>query len=243
MTQLIFGATLGFILGEGVLHGLKHSVGWLQRGAVRKQIRKLPSVEGPDLIGALIKYAGVAGALAALITLGIWTIGDYLAAKSARPMPSVSALNTAAAVSLSDPLGSANEGARLVPSPKANTATAVPVGSGGGDPYTDSEFKVQRRPRHAGAQTSLRETIVQRSEARARADLLKQTQEHLNRSQYDCEAAERATKYLTAGLDVWGFATWQLKYFPRDGYKGATLPQCKDIKSVIDSPGLDLHAD
>ena len=240
MTQLIFGAALGFILGEGVLHGIKLSIGWLQRDEVRKRVGRLPSVRGSDLVRAFIKYAGVLGAIAALITLGVWSVGDYLAARSARRMMSTNASDTAAVASMPDLHGSPRERAQVTPPPKVNSATAVPVDNV--DPYADSTFKVQRRAQHAGTHPSLRETLVQRSEARARADLLRQTHEHMQRSQYDCEAAGHATKYLEAGLDVWGFASWQLKYFPRDGYKGATLPQCKDIENVIDPPGLDLHS-
>jgi hypothetical protein len=63
----------------------------------------------------------------------------------------------------------------------------------------------------------------------------------VQRSQYDCEAAERAEHYLKVGLDVWGFAAWQQRYFPMDGYKGATLEQCRDIKAIV--PGsLDLQS-
>lgn len=240
MTQLIFGSALGFILGQGVLHGIKHSIGWLQRVELRKWVGKVPSVRGSDLLSGFIKYAGVLGAIAALITLGVWSVGDYLSAKSARPMTSANVLDTATAASIAVPHGSAKESARITPPPKANFAAAIPVDSG--DPYADSDFKVQRRPQRAGTHLSLRETLVQRSEGRARTDLLRQTQEHMHRSQYDCEAAERATKYVEADLDVWGFASWQFKYFPRDGYKGATLPQCKDIENVIDLPRLDLHS-
>ena len=67
-------------------------------------------------------------------------------------------------------------------------------------------------------------------------------QQRARRSQYDCEAAERATRYLKAGLDVWGFGPWQLKYFPMSGYKGATLAACKDIPNVLDPTQLDLQA-
>jgi len=238
--QLIFGSALGFILGRGVLHGIKHSIGWLQWDELRKRVGKVPSVRGSDLLSGFIKYAGALGAIAALITFGVWSVGDYLSAKSARPMTSVNVLDTATAAPVADPHGSAKESARIAPPPKANSAAAIPVDNA--DPYADSDFKVQRGPQHAGAHLNLRETLVQRSEARARADLLRQTQEHVHRSQYDCEAAERATKYLEAGLDVWGFATWQFKYFPRDGYKGATLPQCKDIENVNDLPRLDMHS-
>jgi hypothetical protein len=89
---------------------------------------------------------------------------------------------------------------------------------------------------------SLKETLLQRSEGRARADLLRETQQHLHRSQYDCEAADRASKYIKAGLDVWGFATWQIRYFPVDSYTGATLPQCKDIQNVVDPSPSHLQS-
>jgi len=238
MTQLIFGAAFGFILGEGVLHGLKYSIGWLQAAEVRKRVGNLPSVQGSDLVRGFIKYAGVLGAVAALITLAVWSVGDYLTAKSVRRVTSANVSGVAAAASIPgpDPHGAPSEGAGTTPSSKANSAAVVPADTI--DPYSDSDFKVQRRPR-VGPHPSLRETLVQRSEARARVDLLRQTQEHAHRSQYDCETAERVSKYLKADLDVWGFATWQLRYFPRDGYKGATLPQCKAIKDVMDASGLD----
>jgi hypothetical protein len=238
MTQLVFGAALGFILGEGVLHGLKHSIDWLQTAEVRKRVGNLPAVQGPDLIRGFIKYAGVSGAVAALITLGVWGVGDYLTAKSARRMTSANGPDVAAAALMpgSGVHGAADEGAGVTPTSKANSAAEIPADNA--DPYGDSDFKVQRRP-HAGPHQSLRETLVQRSEARARMDLLRQTQEHAHRSQYDCETAERASKYLKSGLDVWGFASWQLRYFPRDGYKGTALPECKDIKDVMDASGLE----
>src|SRR5882762_2374862 len=92
-------------------------------------------------------------------------------------------------------------------------------------------------------QESLKETLLQRSEAKACAELLRGTQQRLSRSQYDCEAADRAGKYLKAGLDVWGFAAWQIRHFPMDGYKGAMLPQCKDIKDIVDhSSSVDLQS-
>src|ERR1700730_6521557 len=113
MTQLIFGAALGFLLGEGVLHGIKHSIGWLQRDAVRKRVGKLSSVRGSELIGGFIKYAGVIGAIAALITLGVWSVGDYLAAKSAHRVMSANASDTAAAASIPDSHGFPNAGTRI----------------------------------------------------------------------------------------------------------------------------------
>jgi hypothetical protein len=234
MTQLVFGAALGFIVGQGVLYGLKRFIASLQRDVMRKPFRKLTPLQGSALIGGFNKYAGVLGASAALVILGVWAVGDYLAA---RPIPSVakaSVFDPSTAVPISDPRDPPDEVAGLTP------AVAVPVDNI--DPYTDSDFKVQRRARHAGVRMSLKETLVQRSEAKARADLLSEIHQHVHRSQYDCEAAERASKYLNSGLDVWGFATWQLKHFPVESYKGATLPQCKDIKNAVDPSGLDLQS-
>jgi hypothetical protein len=240
MTQLVFGAALGFIVGQGLLYSMKHFIGWLQRDEVRELIRKLTPLRGSALIAGFIKYAGVLGASAALITFGVWTVGDYLAARSARSVARANALGPSTAVPISDPHGSPGEIAELTPAPNANSSTAVPVDNV--DPYTDSDFKVHRRPHHAGTPLGLKETLVRRSEEKARADLLRQTQQYVRRSQYDCEAAERASKYVKAGLDVWGFATWQVKYFPMDSYKGATLPQCKDIKNVVVPSSLYLQS-
>jgi hypothetical protein len=234
MTQLVFGAALGFIFGEGVLYSMKRFVGWLQRDEMHKRIRRLTPLRGSALIGGFNKYAGILGASAALITLGVWAVGDYLAARSTPSVAKANVFDPSTAVPISDPHGSPDPVAGLTP------ATAVPVDNVG--PYTDSDFKVHRRPHRAGTALSLKETLVQRSEAKARADLLGEIQQHVHRSQYDCEAAERANKYLNAGLDVWGFATWQLKYFPMDSYKGATLPQCRDVENVVDPSGLDLQS-
>src|SRR5262249_33306245 len=110
------------------------------------------------------------------------------------------------------------------------------------NPYADPDYQVHRKPHRAGTPLSLKETLLRREETKARADLTKDMQQHLSRSQYDCEAADHATRYLKADLDVWGFASWQSKYFPVEGYKGATLAQCKDIKNVVDPGGLDLRS-
>jgi len=101
------------------------------------------------------------------------------------------------------------------------------------DPYADSDFKVQRRPHRPGTALSLR-----RLSCSGRSQSLRGIAQGDStapvRSQYDCEAADRAGKYLKAGLDVWGFGAWQMRHFPMDGYKGATLPQCKDVKDIVD---------
>jgi hypothetical protein len=47
---------------------------------------------------------------------------------------------------------------------------------------------------------------------------------------------------VAAGLDVWGFAAWQMKYFPTNNYKGATLVQCHDVGNVIDPSWLELRS-
>jgi hypothetical protein len=240
MTQLVIGTALGFFVAQGVLYSIKHLIGWLQRSDARKQILKLPPSLGSTFIGGFTKYATLVGASAAVITLGVWAVGDLLAEKSARGAATADVLEPSTAVPVSESHGSPDKVARLAPAPKVDRFTAVPVDNV--DPYTDSDFKVQRRSHRAGTALSLKETLLQRSEGRARADLLRETQQHLYRSQYDCETADRASKYLKAGLDVWGFAMWQIRYFPLDSYKGATLPQCKDIKDVVDPSPLHLQS-
>jgi len=228
MTQLVIGTALGYFVAQGVLYSIKHLIGWLRRTDARKRILRLAPSLGSTFFAGFTKYATLVGAGAAVITLGVWAVGDYLAAQSARSAATADVLEPSTAVPVSDAHGSAHEVAGHAPA-------AVPVDNV--DPYTDSDFKVQRRSGH-----SLKETLLQRSEGKARADLLRETQQHLYRSQYDCEAADRASKYLKAGLDVWGFAMWQTRYFPADSYKGATLPQCKDIKNVVDPSSLHLQS-
>jgi len=240
MSQLVIGSALGFIVAQGVLDSIKRLIGWLQRSDARKRILKLPPSLGSDFIGGFIRHAGLIGASVALITLGVWAVGDYLAARSARSAATADVLEPSTALPVSDSHGSPDKAAGHAPAPKVDRSTVVPVDNV--DPYTDSDFKVQRRSHHARSALSLKETLLQRSEGKARADLLRETQQHLYRSQYDCEAADRASKYLKAGLDVWGFAMWQIRYFPVDSYKGATLPQCKDIKDVVDPSPLHLQS-
>jgi hypothetical protein len=239
MSQLIIGTALGFIVAQGLLYSIKRLIGWLQRDVVRQRIRKLLPTRGSNFIDGFIRHAGLIGASAALITLGVWAVSDHLAATSARSAALANGFDPATAVPVSGPHGSQDE-AGLAPAPKGDLAAAVPVDKV--DPYTDSDFQVHRRSSHARASVSLKETLIQRSEARARADLLRETQQHLHRSQYDCEAADRASKYLKGGLDVWGFAIWQAKYFPVGRYKGATLPQCQAIKNVVDPSWLDVQS-
>jgi hypothetical protein len=237
MTQLVIGTALGFFVAQGVLYSIRHLIGWLQRSDARKRILKPTPSLGSAFISAFIKYAAPVGAGAAVITLGVWAVGDQLAAKSARSAATADAFKPATLVPASDSHGSPDELARAA----SDRSTAVPADNV--DPYTDSDFKVQRRSHRPGTALSLKETLLQRSEAKARAELLREIQQHLSRSQYDCEAGDRAGKYLKAGLDVWGFAAWQIRHFPMDGYQGATLPQCKDIKDIVDhSSSVDLQS-
>ena len=110
------------------------------------------------------------------------------------------------------------------------------------DPYADPDYKVHRKGHAAGSAESLKEKLLQRAESKAGSELLRETRQHVRRSQYDCEAADHASRYLKAGLDVWGFAAWQAKYFPIEGYRGAVLEQCKDIKDVLEPSALDLRS-
>jgi hypothetical protein len=238
MIQIVLGAALGCIAAQGALFGLRQSIDWLQQGAGRARVGRVSASPGSSVVHLFVRYGAPVGVLAGLLTLGIWAVGDYMSGKSAR----------AAALASADPLaviptgapsqGPAGEENGVAPSSTGDSAAGP---SEANNPYADVEFKVQHRVHRRGA-LSLKETLVQRSEARARADLLRETHQHERRSQYDCEAAERAGKYLKAGLDVWGFAAWQGKYFPMDSYKGATLPQCQDIQNVVDPAGLDLQA-
>jgi hypothetical protein len=239
MTQLIIGTALGFVVAQCALHALRYSFGWLQREEVRTRIRALTPTPGHAFVAGFIRYGAPIAASAALITLAVWAVGDYLAAKAAPSAALASALDPATAPGMAT-AGSTAERANGTPAAKTGPATAVQPEFV--DPYADPDYKVHRRAHRPGSALSLRETLLQRSEAKARAELLRDMQLHASRSQYDCEAAERAGRYLKAGLDVWGFAAWQLKYFPVEGYRGATLAGCKDIPNVVDPIRLDLQS-
>jgi len=237
MTQLVVGATLGFLIAQGVLHGMRQFIGWARRDSVRARVRAFTPAPATALINGFIKYAGPVGASAALIMLGVWGVGDYLAAKSARAAAMTNFYDPAAADAPTDPH---NASEVLAAAPVVEPAP--PAASEAVDPYHDPDFRVQRRSHRAGSEPSLKESLLQRSEAKARNELQLQMKQHAQRSQYDCEAAEHAAKYLKAGLDVWGFTAWQDKYFPTSGYAGASSPQCKEIKNVLDPASLDLHS-
>jgi hypothetical protein len=239
--QLVIGTALGFVLAQIGLSSARGVLNWLRHEEVRARLRHLTPALGPAMIGGFIKYAGPLGAGAALVALGVWAVGDYWRANSARSAALASAFEHPAAAlpaPAPDSPNAADKVAALVPPPTADLLPVAPVAKV--DPYADPDFKVQRRAHHGSK--SLRETLVRRAETKARTELLTETHQHALRSQYDCEAAERAVKYLKSGLDVWGFAAWQVKYFPMDGYKGATLARCKELKNVLDPASLNLQA-
>ena len=236
MTQVVLGAALGFLVAQGTLMGIRQLLGWAQRDNVRLRLRAL--APAPAVISGFIRYAGPVGASAALVTLGVWAVGDYLAAKSARAAALASLYEAPAVDAPTDPHNSGEERAGAA----AVAESAAAPANDAVDPYQDPDFKVRKRAHRGGTDQALKEALLQRSEMKARNELLREMHQHAQRSQYDCEAAEHAEHYLKAGLDVWGFSAWQAKYFPTAGYQGATAPACKDIKSVLDSSALDLHA-
>ncbi len=241
MTRLVIGAALGFLVAQGLLYGLRHAAGRLQRDEVLRRIariRELLPARGSTFMAAFVRYAGVIGVSAALITLAAWAIGDYWTAKST---PTTANAFGPAPAPGSDATPSSEDPASLAPAPSTHLPGAAEALEDA-DPYADGDFKVRRAVHRPGAALSLKETLVQRSEAKARAELLQEIQQHAQRSQYDCEAADRANRYLKAGLDVWGFTAWQFKHFPLEKYRGAALARCKDIKNVVDPAWPDLRS-
>jgi hypothetical protein len=240
MTQLIIGTALGFVFAQSALYGLRYSFGWMQREEVRTRIRAMTPATGHVFVAAFIRYAAPIGASAALITLGVWAVGDYLAAKGGHSAALTGTLDPATAAT-APPQSPSDEAASSIPVGNTEPPAAA-VQAENVDPYADPDYKVHRRAHRPGSALTLKETLLQRSEAKARMELMRDMQLHASRSQYDCEAADRAGRYLKSGLDVWGFGAWQLKYFPVAGYKGASLAGCKDIPNVADPSQLDLQS-
>lgn len=238
MTQLVIGTAIGFLIAQAALYGLRRLIGWLRQGDLLARARAMRATPAPTVLSALIRYAAPVGVSVALLTLGVWAVSDYLAAKSARNVEA-NLFDSSAAAPAAEQGAPPVRSASLTP-PPAPEAVDEPAGAVR-DPYADPAFRVQHKGHRAGAATSLKETLVQQSEARARNELLRELQQHVHRSQYDCEAAERADRYLKAGLDVWGFATWQVKYFPVNAYRGAILERCRAIKSIVAS-SVDLRS-
>lgn len=235
MARLVIAAAIGFLVAQGVLYGLGWLIGRLRRGDLLARVRAVRAAPAPTtVLGAFVKYAAPVGIGAALITLAVWGVSDYLAARSAR-RAEANLFDSSTAASAPEQGTQATPSAALTPPEPGETASNIR------DPYADPEFRVQRAARRLGSAGNLKEKLVQQSESRARNELLRELKQHVQRSQYDCEAAERAVRYLKAGLDVWGFATWQVKYFPVNGYRGATLERCRAIKNVVAS-SVDLQS-
>ena len=235
MSQLVVGSALGCLLAQALLYSGRSLVTYLQR--VRSE-RARASEAGPRLVGLFVKYAAPLSAAAAVLVLGLWTVSDWWVARSARNAALTGNFDSTPAA----PAPAAHDSTdKAVARPVSTEPAAADAdASDSNDPYSDPDFRVRHRAHRAGA-ASLKDALLQKAEAKASADLRRETQQHVQRSQYDCEAAERADHYLKAGLDVWGFAAWQQRYFPMDGYKGATLEQCREIKPLV--PGsLDLQS-
>lgn len=239
MTQLVIGTALGFFCAQALLYALKLLGNRIAGSAGRLTPSSRKALPASALIIGFVRYAPPVAASAALITLGAWAVKDHLAARHAGTVPVADAPDAAGAGSLADSRPGTDDIAVLTQTSGSNSAAssaAAPT-----DPYSDPDFRRPSRPHRGGAFT-LKETLLQRSEGKARADLLRDMRQQRTRSQYDCEAAARAEQYLKAGLDVWGFAAWEEKYFPADTYKGAKLPECREIKSVVDPTRLNLQS-
>lgn len=237
MIQIVIGTAIGYLVAQALLHGLRLLTAWLRRGDLLAQARAMRATPAPTVLSALVRYAAPVGITAALITLGIWAVSDYLAARSARNAEARLFDSPPAPIPGEERPPVRNAAPAPAPAPDAvgNVADITQ------DPYSDPQFKVQHKTRRAGAAPSLKETLVEHSEARARNELLRELQQHARRSQYDCEALQRADRYLKAGLDVWGFTTWQVKYFPVNSYRGAVIAPCKQLKNIVAS-SVDLQA-
>src|SRR5579863_5183385 len=238
MTQLVIGTTLGFLAAHALLYGLKRLSGRMGGDAGRSRMSARGPLPASALLRGFVRYAPALAVGAALITLGAWAVKDHLAARHAGNVPVADALDASGSGQLADSRAAADDLATLT-QPGGSTPAAATVAASL-DPYSDPEFRSPARP-HRGA-ASLKDALVRRSEAKARADLLRNMHQQSNRSQYDCEAAARAERYLKAGLDVWGFVAWEAKYFPVDGYKGARLPECRDIKNVVEPSQLNAQS-
>jgi hypothetical protein len=239
MVELVLASALGFVLAQLALAGVSQLAGWVRTEPGRARLRRLIPIPGSAAFGFFVRYAAPIGVSAALLLMGAWAVSDYLKASAAHNASLASSFDASSAAAAPEQADSPAPAPTAVPVRSPPAEAQEPATAAAADPYADPEFKVEHK-RHKAP--SLKETLLEKSEARARADLLRETQQHMQRSQYDCEAADRAAKYVSAGLDVWGFAAWQLKYFPTNNYKGATLAQCQDISNVIDPSWLELQS-
>jgi hypothetical protein len=239
MFELVLGAALGFLLAQLALYGISRLLAWLRTGRGRSWSRALLPLPGSAIFGFFVRYAGPISVSAALLLMGAWAVSDYLKARAAHNAAMASTFEAAPAAAPGDAAEAPEAAPVPSPSPPRAEVAAVAAPAAAPDPYADPDFKVRRKSHKS---STLKETLLEKSELRARADLLRETQQHMHRSQYDCEAADRAAKYVAAELDVWGFSAWQMKHFPATNYKGATLAQCKDLASIIDRSWLNLQS-
>jgi hypothetical protein len=241
MTELVLGAALGFVLAQIALLGISSLLGRLPADSARKWLRRVAPAPGSAVVAFFVRYAAPLGVSAALLLMGAWAVSDYLKARAAHNAAMASTFDAAPTAPAAEGQDAQDAAAPAAPAQAAShlVAASAPAEVASVDPYADPDFKVRRK---AHKSMTLKETLLEKSESRARADLLRETQQHMHRSQYDCEAADRAAKYVAADLDVWGFSSWQLKYFPTNNYKGATLTQCKDVTNVIDPSWLNLQS-
>src|SRR5690242_18824340 len=84
MTQVVIGAALGCLAAQGGLYGFRQLAGWMQRDGLGARLRALAPSPDSSLVAAFVKYAGPVGMGVALVTLGVWAVSDYVAARSVR---------------------------------------------------------------------------------------------------------------------------------------------------------------
>jgi hypothetical protein len=174
MTQLVLGCALGFLVAQGILHGVRLVFTRnRRRRASDADAKSIPS----SYIRAFIRYAAPVGASAAFVMLGAWTVQDYLSARTAH----VAVVEQTDPLNAPDQAGSATTTAAAAP---ASDADAEAPDTPAVNPYTDPDFRVAHRAR---GPLSLKDQLVQRSEQKARAELLHETKQRASRSQYDCE--------------------------------------------------------
>ena len=235
MTQLILGCALGFMVAQGIVYGLKRI--FARKKTVVPVRPGAAQAVRPSYLRTFIRYAAPVSACAAFLMLAAWTIGDYMAGRANHTV-NVEPADTPAEAAVADAQAATGTVAAPDPAP-AEVADTAPRPAPTIDPYADADFKVKH---HARGALSLKEKLVQHAEQKADSELLRDTQAHAQRSQYDCETADHAQRYLKAGLDVWGFTTWQAKYFPVGSYQGATLAVCREIKDLLDPSRRNLQA-
>src|SRR5579864_3321410 len=158
MTQMVIGAALGCIAAQGGIFVFRRVVGWLQRDDVGVRIRAMTPQSGHALIGTFIKYAGPVSASVALITLGIWAVSDYVAARSAARSAAMASAVDVPPPQLAQAPPMPAPGSVSAPPAKADTPVALAASKP--DPYTDPDYKVQRPAHRAGTPLSLKETLL-----------------------------------------------------------------------------------